>query len=58
MTKDEKRRLRECTAISAMQGLLSGWDILEDDNPPARRLARVARECADALVEELDKQPE
>lgn len=57
MTEVEKRELREHAAIGAMQGMLSGWNIIEDDDPPASRLAKIARECADALVKELEKQP-
>lgn len=53
MTEDEKRELRERAAIGAMQGMLSGWNIVDDDDPPASRLARIARECADELVKEL-----
>lgn len=57
MDENEKRELRERAAIAAMQGMLSGWNIIEDNDPPASRLARIARECADALVKELEKQP-
>lgn len=57
MNNEEKRMLRERAAIGAMQGMLSGWNIVDDDDPPAWRLAKIARECADALVKELEKQP-
>lgn len=57
MNNEEKRMLRERAAIGAMQGMLSGWNIVDDDDPPASRLAKIARECADALVKELEKQP-
>ena len=57
MDENEKRELRERAAIGAMQGMLSGWNIVDDDDPPASRLAKIARECADALVKELCKQP-
>jgi len=53
MNNEEKRLLRERAAIGAMQGMLSGWNIVDDDDPPASRLARIARECADELVKEL-----
>lgn len=55
MSEIEKRELRERTAIGAMQGLLSGWNIVEEGDPPAVRFARIARECADELVKELGK---
>ena len=57
LNNEEKRMLRERAAIGAMQGMLSGWNIVDDDDPPASRLAKIARECADALVKELEKQP-
>lgn len=57
MSENEKRELRERAAIGAMQGMLSGWNIPENDDPPASRLARIARECADELVKELSRQP-
>ena len=57
MNENEKRELRERAAIGAMQGLLSGWDYLKNDDPNASRFARISRECADALVKELCKQP-
>ena len=53
MNENEKRELRERAAIAAMQGLLSGWDLLNEGDPNAARLARIARECADAMVTEL-----
>jgi len=56
MTEVEKRELRERAAIAAMQGLLTGIVPWEEGDPVPGRIARVARECADALVKELCKQ--
>lgn len=57
MDENEKRELREHAAIAAMQGLLTGVEPWEDGDPIPGRIARVSRECADALVKELCKQP-
>lgn len=56
MSENEKRELRERAAIAAMQGLLTGIVPWVEGDPAPGRIARVSRECADALVKELCKQ--